>query len=144
METRVRHVSEVPVSTGLPKAVANPIKPERFAGKHEAALGKAVGLTQFGVNLVTLEPGSMTSLRHWHEAEDEFVYVLEGEVVLVDDNGDHTMPAGSFAGFPANCENAHHLQNRSQERATMIVVGARRRGEDVVHYPDDALGPNRR
>lgn len=144
METKIRHVSELPTSTGVPKSVANPIKPERFVGTHQTALGKAAGLTQFGVNLVMLEPGSISSLRHWHEAEDEFVYVLEGEVVLVDDNGAHPMTAGMFVGFPANCENGHHLQNRSQARATMMVVGSRRPGQDVVHYPDDDLGPIRR
>lgn len=144
MATKISRVSLIPVVTGLPKAVTNPIKAERFAGKHQAALAKAVGVTQFGVNLVTLEPGAMSSLRHWHEAEDELVYVLEGELVLVDDNGEHAMPAGAVAGFPAACRNAHHLQNRSQARATMLVVGSRRPGQDTVHYPDDDLGPMRR
>lgn len=144
METNVRRVSQVSVSTGLPKAWIDPIKPECFAGKHEAQLAKAVGLTQFGVNLVTLEPGSMSSLRHWHEAEDEFVYVLEGEVTLVDGNGEHVMSASSFAGFPANCGNAHHLINRSAEAVSLLVVGSRRPGQETIHYPDDDLGPIRR
>lgn len=117
---------------------------QQHAGGPSLSEDETLGLTQFGVNLVTLEPGSMSSLRHWHEVEDEFVYVLEGELVLVDDNGEHLMAAGMFAGFPANCENGHHLQNRSQARATMMVVGSRRHGEDVVHYPDDDLGPIRR
>jgi hypothetical protein len=75
METRLLRVRDVPISTGLPKDLINPIKPELFAGNHEGRLGKLVGMTQFGVNQVTLDPGSISSLRHWHEAEDEFVYV---------------------------------------------------------------------
>ena len=144
METKLRHVSQIPVATGLPKSFASPIKAERFAGKHEAQLAKAVGITQFGVNLVSLEPGAMSSLRHWHEAEDELVYVLEGELTLVDENGEHAMTAGAVAGFPAGSPNAHHLMNKSATRATLLVVGSRRRGLDTVHYPDDALGPIRR
>ena len=144
METMVRRVSEVSVSTGLPKSWVNPIKPECFAGKHEAQLAKVVGLTQFGVNLVTLEPGSMSSLRHWHEAEDEFVYVLEGEVTLVDDNGEHVMSAMSFAGFPASCANAHHLVNRSARTVSFLVAGSRRPGQEIIHYPDDDFGPIRK
>jgi uncharacterized cupin superfamily protein len=144
METKLHHVSQIAVSTGLPKSVSNPIKPERFAGKHEAQLGKAVGITQFGVNLVTLEPGAMSSLRHWHEIEDEFVYVLDGEVALVDENGEHAMTASSFAGFPANGRNAHHLVNTSRSPATVLVVGSRRHGQETVHYPDDDFGPIRR
>jgi uncharacterized cupin superfamily protein len=127
METKLRHVSEIAVAVGLPKSLANPIKYERFAGKHEAQLAKAVGITQLGVNLVTLEPGAMSSLRHWHEAEDELVYVLDGEMTLVDENGEHVMTAGSVAGFAAGSPNAHHLLNKSRTRATMLVVGSRQR-----------------
>ena len=140
-DTRRLDVSQVPVSTGLPENWADPIKPELFDGKHEGRLGKLVGMTQFGVNRVVLEPGSMSSLRHWHEAEDEFVYVLEGELGLEDDNGVHALTAGTFVGFPAGVANAHHLVNRSQAPATVLVVGARRPGQDTVHYPDDDLGP---
>jgi uncharacterized cupin superfamily protein len=144
METKLRRVAQIPVSRGLPESWTNPIKPECFAGKHEAQLAKAVGLSQFGVNLVTLEPGSMSSLRHWHEAEDEFVYVLAGEVTLVDDNGEHLMDAASIAGFPASSANAHHLINRSQQPASILVVGSRRPGQETIHYPDDDLGPIRK
>jgi uncharacterized cupin superfamily protein len=144
METRLSRVADVPVVTGVPETWTNPIRPERFAGKREARLAKAVGLTQFGVNLVTLAPGAMSSLRHWHEAEDEFVYVIEGEVTLVDDNGVHSMDATTFAGFPANCGNAHHLVNRSTRDATLLVVGSRRPGLETIHYPDDDLGPVRK
>ena len=125
----------------MPESLADPIKPELFQGFHEGRLAALVGVTQFGVNHVTLEPGSVSALRHWHEAEDEFVYVLTGKLTLVDDNGAHTLGEGSFAGFPAGCPNAHHLQNRSEEPASFIVVGSRRPGADTVHYPDDDLGP---
>lgn len=144
METRLSRVADVPVVTGVPETWTKPIRPEGFAGKREARLAKAVGLTQFGVNLVTLAPGAMSSLRHWHEAEDEFVYVLEGEVTLVDDNGVHSMDATTFAGFPANSGNAHHLVNRSTRDATLLVVGSRRPGLETIHYPDDDLGPVRK
>ena len=79
MDTKLLHLSQVPISTGgLPESLDNPIKPELFRGFHEGRLGKLVGVAQFGVNHVTLEPGSISALRHWHEAEDEFVYVLSG------------------------------------------------------------------
>jgi uncharacterized cupin superfamily protein len=144
MKTRISHLADVPVFTGLPAAIANPLEPERFVGRHEQRLGRDVGLTQFGVNLVTLEPGAASALRHWHEAEDEFVLVLTGEVTLVDDAGEHTLNASTFAGFPAHVPNAHRFVNRSDSPATLLVVGSRRPGEDVVHYPDHPLGPVRR
>ena len=93
------------------------------------------------MNLVTLEPGSQSALRHWHEAEDEFIYVLEGELTLVDDNGEHRLRAGSFAGFPAGVANAHHLLNSSMANASFIVVGSRMPGVETIHYPDDGIGP---
>jgi len=141
MESRIRRLSNVPVTTGLPDSWSGRIKPELFTGKHEARLARAVGITQFGVNHVTLEPGSISALRHWHEAEDEFVYVLSGTLILIDDNGEHTMEQGSFAGFPAGCANAHHLVNRSNASAIFVVVGSRKPGEERIHYPDDAIGP---
>ena len=144
MDTKLSHISEVPVSTGSSYALANPIERDRFAGRHESRLARSVGLTQFGVNRVTLEPGAMTALRHWHEAEDEFVYVLAGEVTLIDDNGEHRLIEGSFAGFPAGHANAHHLVNKSGAPATFIVVGSRKPGEETIHYPDDNLGPIRK
>ncbi len=141
METRMLHLSQVRASNGLPEDFVNPIKPERFVGMHEGRLGKLVGMTQFGVNHVLLEPGSMSALRHWHEGEDEFIHVLSGNLTLVDDNGEHRLEEGSFVGFPAGCPNAHHLVNASEEPATFLAVGTRKPGEDVVHYPDDDLGP---
>ncbi len=99
-------------------------------------LGDAAGLTQFGVNLLTLAPGTWSSQRHWHEAEDEFVAVLKGEVVLVSEAGEQVLRAGDFAGFPAGAADGHHLQNRSAAPAVILEVGSRRPGEDACHYSD--------
>lgn len=99
-------------------------------------LGDAAGLTQFGVNLQRLPPGQWSSQRHWHTAEDEFVWILEGEVVLVTDEGEQILRAGDCAGFKAGEPNGHHLQNRSDREAVVLEVGARRPGEDVCDYPD--------
>ncbi len=99
-------------------------------------LGDAAGLSQFGVNLLRLPPGAWSSQRHWHSAEDEFVYVLEGEVVLVTDDGEETLRAGDCAGFPAGDANGHHLQNRGACEAVLLEVGSRRPDSDAVDYPD--------
>jgi uncharacterized cupin superfamily protein len=109
-----------------------------FIGAQEQALGRAAGVNQFGVNHLTLVPGAYSALRHWHEGEDEFVYVISGEVSLIDDNGAHVLTQGDFAGFPAGVANAHHLANRSSSPANLLVVGARMRGLETIHYPDDA------
>jgi uncharacterized cupin superfamily protein len=98
-------------------------------------LGDAAGLTQFGVNLLRLAPGVWSSQRHWHSHEDEFVYVLEGEVVLVTDQGEQEMRAGACAGFKAGIRDGHCLQNRSTQDAVLLVVGARN-DEDHGEYPD--------
>lgn len=141
METRIGTLSETPVQTGLPPGVVNPVKPELFAGAHEARLATAVGLGQFGVNHITLDPGSISSLRHWHEGEDEFVFVLAGELTLVDDNGEHPLGPGAYAGFPAGQANAHHLVNRSAAPASFLAVGTRKVGLETVHHPDDFTEP---
>ena len=100
-------------------------------------LGNAVGLDQFGVNLLTLPPGAWSAQRHWHAAEDEFVYILEGEVVLVETGGEQTLRAGDCAGFKAGVANGHHLVNRSDRDARLLEVGTRAAdGEDPVDYPD--------
>ncbi|HAQ34003.1 MAG: transcriptional regulator [Maricaulis sp.] len=99
-------------------------------------LGEAAGVTQYGVNLVRVPPGSWSSQRHWHSHEDEFVYLLEGEAVLVTDAGETIMTPGDFAGFPAGDGDGHHLQNRSNRDAVFLVVGSRREDEDEVHYSD--------
>src|SRR5438876_11639021 len=99
------------------------------------ALGDAVGLTHFGVNLRRLGPGAWSAQRHWHTRQDEFVYVLQGEVVLVTDAGEQTLHAGMAAGFPAGKADGHHLINRSTALAIYLEVGDRTPG-DEVHYPD--------
>jgi len=99
-------------------------------------LGDAAGLTQFGVNLLRLPPGAWSSQRHWHSAEDEFVYVVEGEVVLVTDAGEETLRAGDCAGFKAGAPNGHHLQNRAGREAVVLEIGTRNPEEDEVDYPD--------
>ena len=99
-------------------------------------LGDAAGLSQFGVNLMRLPPGNWSSQRHWHALEDEFVWVLEGEVVLVTDEGEQTLRPGDCAGFPAGVTNGHQLQNRSDRDAVVLEVGSRRPSEEVCDYPD--------
>lgn len=89
------------------------------------SLGDAAGLTQFGVNLLHLAPGVWSSQRHWHTHEDEFVYVLRGEVVLVTDQGEEILRAGDCAGFKAGVPDGHCLQNRSMQDAEVLVVGSR-------------------
>jgi uncharacterized cupin superfamily protein len=99
-------------------------------------LGDAAGLTQFGVNLMRLPPGQWTSQRHWHTAEDEFVWVLEGEGVLVTEAGEQVLKAGDCAGFPAGEPNGHHIQNRSDRELVLLEMGSRRPAEDGCDYPD--------
>ncbi|HUX72659.1 MAG TPA: cupin domain-containing protein [Steroidobacteraceae bacterium] len=98
-------------------------------------MGDAAGLTNFGVNLLRLPPGTWSSQRHWHSAEDEFVFVLEGEVVLVGDGGEELLRAGDCAGFKAGVEDGHHLQNRTQRAAVILEIGSRN-SEDAGEYPD--------
>lgn len=100
------------------------------------ALGDAAGLDQFGVNLLRLPPGSWSSQRHWHTAEDEFLWVLEGEVVLVTDRGEEVLRPGDCAAFKAGVADGHHLQNRSGRPAVILEVGSRRPDQDVTEYPD--------
>jgi uncharacterized cupin superfamily protein len=98
-------------------------------------LGDAAGLTDFGVNLLHLPPGSWSSQRHWHALEDEFVYVLEGEVVLVTDAGEEVLRPGDAAGFKAGVPDGHHLQNRSDKEAVMLEIGSRK-PEESGEYSD--------
>jgi len=92
-------------------------------------------LTEFGVNLMQLPPGAWSSQRHWHSDEDEFVYVISGEVVLITDNGEEVMRAGDCAAFPRNAANGHHLVNKSGATAACLEVGTRVQNDFVV-YPD--------
>jgi uncharacterized cupin superfamily protein len=99
-------------------------------------LGDAAGLTDFGVNLLRLPAGTWSSQRHWHSAEDEFVYVLAGELVLVTDTGEEILRAGDCAGFKSGVLDGHHLQNRSQREAVGLEIGSRKVAEDEGDYPD--------
>jgi uncharacterized cupin superfamily protein len=104
-------------------------------------LGDAAGLTQYGVNLLRLPPGTWSSQRHWHSAEDEFIYVLSGEVVLVTDAGEEILHAGDAAGFKAGDKNGHCLQNRSAADAELLEIGTRI-AEDAGYYSDiDMVAP---
>jgi uncharacterized cupin superfamily protein len=103
--------------------------PLQFAGpcqkREKRAVGDFFGLTQFGANLTTLPPGAWSALRHWHENEDEFVYVIEGDITLIDDSGEHPMGPGDCAGFRAGVRNGHHLVNKSEKPASYIEIGTR-------------------
>ena len=98
-------------------------------------LGDAFGLTQFGVNLCTLKPGAASSQRHWHENEDELVYMLEGEVVMCEDGGETVLKPGDVAAWKAGVPNGHCLINRSARDAVFIEVGTRAASERA-HYSD--------
>ena len=117
--------------TGYPEEFAAPCKSRR-----RWRLGDAVGLDQFGVNLLRLPAGAWSSQRHWHSAEDEFVWVVEGEVVLVEGDGETTLRPGDCAGFKAGVADGHKIENRSGREAVLLEVGSRRPTEDACDYPD--------
>jgi uncharacterized cupin superfamily protein len=98
-------------------------------------VGEALGLTRIGVNLVRILPGKASSMRHWHTHEDEFLYLLEGELVLRTDAGEQTLRAGMAAGFPAGVPDGHHLLNRSEAPATFLIV-SNRDPQDSAYYAD--------
>jgi uncharacterized cupin superfamily protein len=104
-------------------------------GRERKRLGNAAGLDQFGVNVTTLKPGASSALRHWHEKEDELIYMLEGEVVLVEDGGETVLRPGDAAGFKANDGDGHHLVNRTTRNAVYLEIGTRSKHERV-EYPD--------
>jgi uncharacterized cupin superfamily protein len=104
-------------------------------GREKAALGDVAGLTQFGVNLTRLKAGAASALRHWHEQEDEFVYVLDGELTLIEDGGETLLRPGDAAGFKAGVANGHHLVNKSSRDALYLEVGTRA-SHERAHYPD--------
>ncbi len=106
-----------------------------MAGRSSLRLGDAGRLTQFGANLIILQPGALSSLRHWHQNEDEFVMVTVGECVLVQDGGETVMRAGDCAAFPAGVADGHHFINRSNAEARFLVVGSRAPSE-VATYSD--------
>ena len=104
-------------------------------GRSKKRLGNAAGLTNFGVNLVKLEPGSYSSVKHWHSKQDEFIYVLEGEITLISDREKQILHPGNCAGFPAGEAKGHHLQNQSNSIAIYLEIGDRYTGDEVT-YPD--------
>src|SRR5215475_8081942 len=107
----------------------------RVLPREKRALGDALGLTKVGVNLTTLPPGKESSMRHFHTREDELVYVLEGEVVLVTDEGEQVLGPGACAGFPAGSRNGHHLCNRGDRPARYLEI-SNRDPADTAEYPD--------
>ena len=94
------------------------------------ALGDAAGLSQFGVSLTILPPAAWPAQRHWHMNEDEFIYVLEGELILIADDGEQVIKAGMVAGFPAGKQDGHHLVNRSDRIAKLLEIGTRAKADD--------------
>lgn len=123
-----------PPGRGYPEPFA-----ARVAGRVRRPLGDLFGLTNFGVNLTRLPPGGMSALRHTHSREDEFVYILEGEPVLVTNAGETALRPGMCAGFKAGSGNAHHLLNRTMQDVVYLEIGDRNSGDTVV-YPDDDIG----
>jgi uncharacterized cupin superfamily protein len=110
----------------------------RCLPREKRALGDPLGLTQIGVNLTTLMPGKESSMRHWHTHEDELIYVLEGEVTLVTDDGEQLLTPGTCCGFPAGKQLGHHFINRSDRPARYLEV-SNRHPEDSATYTDPAV-----
>ena len=110
----------------------------RVAGREKRVLGDLFGLTHFGVNLTRLGPGAVSSIRHAHSKQDEFVYVLEGFPILITNAGETTLEPGMCAGFRAGTGDAHHLVNRSAADVVYLEIGDRTAGDESV-YPDDDL-----
>jgi len=118
------------IGSSYPEAFQNMCR-----GREKRALGNLAGLTQFGVNLTRIPPGSASALRHWHETEDEFIYMLEGELVLIENGGETLLRPGDAAGFKAGVADGHHLVNRSDRDAVYLEIGTRA-ARDRVEYPD--------
>ena len=121
------------------KAVSRSGYPEPFRSqvvpRKKRAIGDASGLNAVGINHTTLMPGKLSSMRHWHTLEDEFIYVLEGQVVLVTEQGERLMRAGQCVGFPARLRNGHHFVNRSSKPAVYLEI-SNRDDKDSASYPD--------
>jgi uncharacterized cupin superfamily protein len=132
---RIVDPSTVPEQSGT---IYPPAYREAVAGRRFRRLGDAAGLGNFGVNLVRLEPGAASSHRHWHTAQDEFVWVLEGTPTLVTDEGETLLRPGMAAGFPKGVANGHRLVNRSDAPVLFLVVGDRSAGDEVF-YPEPGV-----
>ncbi len=125
-------ISQVPVKTGS----AYPGKlSKQMDGRAQQALGRFAGLTQFGANLVTLEPGALSSLRHWHEQQDEFLMVTSGTLTLIEDGGETVLNPGDCAAFLAGVANGHHLVNKSGQPGAFLVIGTHT-PQEVGYYSD--------
>jgi uncharacterized cupin superfamily protein len=108
----------------------------RMGRLDQVQLSDAGGLTQFGLYAETLYPGARSSQRHWHEEEDELLYMLEGEAVLIENDGRHVLRAGDAVAWKAGVANGHQIVNRSDAPCTYLIMGTRV-SQDVVHYPDE-------
>jgi len=104
--------------------------------RRKKAIGDHCGLTQFGAHIITLPPGSWSSQRHWHSAEDEFVMILEGHPTFIDDSGEIKLSPGDITAHPARDGNGHHMQNRSDSDVKFLIIGTRHPETDSGHYPD--------
>src|SRR5438034_739641 len=123
-------IAKVPADTTVryPAPFNDPLK-----GREKQKLGDVIGLSQFGVNLTTLRPGAWSAQRHWHQNEDEFIYVIEGEIVLIEDGGEIVLKPGDAAGWTANSGNGHCLINRTQRDARYMEGGTRLIDERVLY-----------
>jgi len=108
-----------------------------FETRHQTSLGDPMGITQFGANLVRLEPGARSSLRHWHEQQDEFLVVTEGQLVLVDDDGETQLNEGDCCAFPKGRANGHQIVNQSQADGSFVVIGTRTEQEQAWYSDID-------
>jgi uncharacterized cupin superfamily protein len=125
------------VEARIGSAYPEPFK-SRVSGRRKQRLGDALGLKNYGVNLTTIPPGALSALRHWHSHEDEFIYMVSGELTLVTSDGEQRLTPGMCAGFPAGKADGHCLVNRTKQDAVYLEVGDRR-PEDAVTYPDDDI-----
>lgn len=127
--------AQVPADIG--SRYPEPFK-SRVSARRKQRLGNALGLRNFGVNLTTIPPGAVSALRHWHSHEDEFIYIVSGELTVVTNEGEQRLTPGMCAGFPAGKADGHCLVNRTGKDAVYLEVGDRR-PEDAVTYPDDDI-----
>ena len=125
------------VDARIGSAYPEPFK-SRVSTRRKQRLGDALGLKNYGVDLTTIPPGAVSALRHWHSHEDEFIYIVSGELTLVTNDGEQRLTPGMCAGFPAGNADGHCLLNRTQRDAVYLEVGDRR-PEDAVTYPDDDI-----
>lgn len=130
------------VAADIPPRAKRTVYPAPFAarveGRDKTQLGDLFGLTNFGINLTRLAPGAISALRHYHEKQDEFVYILQGEATLITDEGETQMSPGMCAGFKAGSGNAHHLINRTSNDVIYLEIGDRT-PETKATFPDDDI-----